>query len=179
MEQPTAEILAAARDGHLKAFDAIISYYQPAIYNHLCRLLANPEDAADLAQDTFIILYKTRLRIKPEDNFKSYLYKIATNTAYDWLKKKKRRPEDLIIDDENVDFGTIEAELSYYKIETLDVVGLNLALEKIKPAYKNLLLLYYQQGFTYEEISGIVNQPLNTVKTGLFRAKKELLKRID
>ena len=179
MDQLPDNILIDAQAGSLPAFDAIISHYQPAIYSHLYRLLNNPDDAADLAQEVFLKLYKTRERIKATENFRAYLYKIATNAAYDWLKKKKRHPEDLIIDDENVNFETIESELSYYKLEALDIVGLNMALEQIKPAYKNLLLLYYRQGFTYEEISDITGRPLNTVKTGLLRAKKELLKNIS
>jgi len=124
-------------------------------------------------------LFKTRNRINSEANFRSYLYKIATNTAFDWFKKKKRHKEDLIIDDENINFETIEANQSYYKLEELDRVGLDLALDKIKPKYKNMLLLYYKQGFTYEEIAHINNQPLNTIKIGIYRAKKELLENFD
>lgn len=172
-------ILASAKQGNLKAFDALINFYQKAIYNHLYRLTNNPDDASDLAQDTFVKLFKTRSRIDSEGNFKSYLYKIATNTAYDWFKKKKARKEDLIIDDENINFETIEADQSYYKLEELDRLGLEMALEKIKPKSKNLLLLYYQQGFNYEEIAEIMNLPLGTVKIGLYRAKKELLEKIN
>lgn len=177
-KQPDADILSSAQKGGLSAFDNIVSFYQPAIFSHLYRLLNNADDAADLAQETFLKLYKTRDRINPTDNFKSYLYKIATNTAYDWLKKKRRHPEDLIIDDDDANFETIEAKLSYYQLAPLETLGLNLALDKIKPAYKNILLLYYQQGFSYEEISEIIGQPLNTVKTGFHRAKKELLRQI-
>ncbi len=174
-----SKILIAAQKGDLKAFNAIVNFYQTAIYNHLYRLTGNKDDAADLAQDAFVKLYKTRERIRPDDNFRSYLYKIATNTAYDWLKKKKRHPEDLIIDNEDQSFETIEAEQSYYKVEDLDLIGLDMAMAKIKPIYRSVLLLYYQQGFTYEEISGITGQPLNTVKINLHRAKKELLKHIE
>jgi RNA polymerase sigma-70 factor (ECF subfamily) len=173
------EILVAASQGNLKAFDALISFYQKAIFNHVYRLVNNTDDAGDLVQDTFVKLFKTRERIDSEANFRSYLYKIATNTAFDWLKKKKSQKEDLIIDDENVNFETIEADQSYYKLEELDRVGLEIALDKIKPKYKNLLLLYYKQGFSYDEIAEIMNQPLNTIKTGLFRAKKELLEKFN
>lgn len=172
-------LLIAAQKGNLKAFDALINFYQTPIYNHLYRLTNNKDDAADLAQETFIKLYKTRERINADDNFRSYLYKIATNTAYDWFKKKKRHPEDLIIDAPDDYFETIEAKQSYYEVERLELIGLNMAMDKVKPAYKNILFLYYQQGFTYEEIGEIIGSPLNTVKIGLHRAKKELLKHFE
>jgi len=172
-------LLIEASQGNLKAFDALITFYQKAIYNHMYRLVNSADEASDLTQDTFVKLFKIRDRINSEANFRSYLYKIATNTAFDWFKKKKSRKEDLIIDDENINFETIEANQSYYKLEELDRVGLDLALSKIKPKYKNLLLLYYKQGFTYEEIAHINNQPLNTIKTGIYRAKKELLENFN
>jgi RNA polymerase sigma-70 factor (ECF subfamily) len=172
-------LIISAKNGSLTALDAIIVAYQRAIYSHLYRLVNNAEDAADLAQETFIKLYKNRDKIDPEQNFNAWLYKIATNTAYDWIKKKKRHPEDLIIDDGDFNFETIEAEQSYYKMPEIDRVGLEMALAKIKPILKNLLLLYYQQGFSYEEISVITDTPLNTVKVGLHRAKKELFKHFN
>jgi len=174
MNKIDKEILIAAKNGELKSFDQIVIFYQDAIYNHLYRLTNNPDDAADLTQATFIKLYKTRDRIQETESFNSYLYKIATYTAYDFLKNKKNHPEDLIIDDNNINFETIEAKQSYYKVEDIDKIDINLALDKIKLANKNLLSLFYQDGFTYEEISKILDKPLNTVKTLLRRAKEEL-----
>lgn len=178
MEKISPDILIRAQKGELSAFEEIVNFFQKAIYSHLSRLISSPDDAADLTQETFIKLFKTRKRIDSTANFQSYLYKIATNTAYDWLRKKQRQPEDLIIDDENVNFETIEAKQSYYEIEAIDKLALEIALKEIKPNYRNLILLYYREGFNYEEISQITNQPLNTVKTGLSRAKQELFKKI-
>lgn len=185
MDKINEDILIAAKNGKLKAFDELVLFYQDAIYNHLFRLSKDADDAADLTQATFIKLYKTRDRIREMENFNSYLYKIATNTAYDFFKNKSRHPVDLIIDDnEGNYFETIEAERSYYNTEginktDIDKIDLNIALDKIKLANKNLLLLYYQEGLSYEEISGILNKPLNTVKTLLRRAKEELLKKFN
>jgi len=172
-------LIIAAKNGDMGALSAIISAYQPAIYNHLYRLVNNPDDAADLAQETFIKLYKNRLKIDLDKSFNAWLYKIATNTAYDWFKKRKSHPEDLIIDDENLNFETIEAERSYYQMTEIDRVALDMALEEIKPAARNLLLLHYQQGFSYQEISEITGLPLNTVKIGLYRARKDILKSLS
>ena len=176
MDKINDDILIAARNGSLKAFDQLVLFYQKAIYNHLYRLTNNADDASDLTQSTFIKLYKTKDRINESENFNSYLYKIATNTAYDFLKKKKDHPEDLIIDDDNFNFETIEVEQQYYKVENINKIDLDAALSKIKLANKNILLLYYHEGLSYEEISKVLNKPLNTVKTLLHRAKQELLK---
>lgn len=182
MDKISSDILIAAKNGELKAFDQLVLFYQDAIYNHLFRLTNNPDDAADLTQTTFIKLYKTRERIQENENFNSYLYKIATNAAYDFFKSKKIRPEDLIIDDDNINFETIEADRSYYKAESKENVNridLEMALDKIKLADKNILLLYYNEGLSYEEISETLNKPLNTVKTLLRRAKQELLNKFN
>jgi len=169
-------IIIAAKKGRLSAINMIISAYERAIFNHLYRLVDNDDDAADLTQETFIKLFKNRHKIDPTQNFNAWLYKIATHTAYDWLKKKKRHPEDLLIDDDCFNFETIEAKQSYYYMSDINKIDLDMALSKIKPTANNILHLYYQQGFSYEEISQITKLPLNTVKVALFRAKKELFK---
>lgn len=112
MDKISSDILIAAKKGDLKAFDKLVLFYQNAIYSHLYRLTNNPDDASDLTQTTFIKLYKTKEKIQENENFNSYLYKIATNTAYDFFKKKKAHPEDLIIDDDEINFETFEAEQS-------------------------------------------------------------------
>ncbi|MCX6800267.1 MAG: RNA polymerase sigma factor [Candidatus Falkowbacteria bacterium] len=171
-------LIISLNKGDLKAFDKIVVFYQKIIYNHLYRFINNADDAADLTQETFIKVYKNKDKIDLNKNFKSWLYMIATNTAYDWLKKKKRQPnfEEL---DEVVEFETNSPQSSYYNIEQLKIMDLENALKAIKPNAENILRLYYEQGFTYQEIAEILNIPINTVKTNLSRAKKELLKKFE
>ena len=169
-------IILNVKKGELKAFDYIVSFYQKAIYSHLYRLVNNADDALDLVQDTFIKVYKNRANIDLDKNFKSWLYKIATNTAYDWLKKKRPKIEELT---ENTDFETIDSIPSYYNIEQLKILDLVEALKTLKPDSENILRLYYQEGFTYLEISEILNIPINTVKTKISRAKSELITKLN
>lgn len=169
-------IILKVKKGELKAFDSIVSFYQKVIYNHIYRLVNNRDDALDLVQDTFIKVYKNRNNIDLEKNFKAWLYKIATNTAYDWLKKKQLKTEELTY---KTEFETIDQVRSYYNIEQLEILDLTEALRTLKPDSENILRLYYQQGFSYLEISEILNIPINTVKTKISRAKVELLKKLS
>lgn len=166
------ETLEKAKNGNLAAFNTIVITFQKAIFNHLYRLTGNRDDAADLTQDTFFKVFKKKHQIDPEQNFKAWLYKIATHTAYDWFARKKRQNEIALV--EGGDLETNEQDLPYYRTEHVEVIDLENALKKIKPQYQNIIYLYYQQGFSYKEIAEIINVPLGTVKTLLFRAKKAL-----
>jgi RNA polymerase sigma-70 factor (ECF subfamily) len=172
------ELINKVKKGDLKAFDAIVIFYQKAIYSHLYRLVNNPDDALDLVQDTFIKVYKNRKSIDLDKNFKSWLYKIATNTAYDWLRKQKRLPQNQEID-EVIEFETTDANLAYYNMEQANNLDLTAALQSLKSSSENILRLYYQQGFTYLEISEILQMPIGTVKTNIARAKIELAKKFN
>ena len=172
------EIVTNFKAGQSQAFDLIVTFYQKPIYSHLYRLVNNKEDALDLTQDTFVKIYKNRKNVDLDKNFKSWLYKIATNIAYDWLKKQKKLPISKDFDD-LIEFETIKTNSQYYSIEQLNNLDLEEALKSLKPVQENSLRLYYQQGFTYVEIGEILQLPLNTVKTHIARAKAELLKKIN
>ncbi len=130
------------------ALGHILSLYEKPIYNHLLRLTRNNDDAAHLLQDTFVKMYTKRDQIDPASNFKNWLYKIATNTAYDHFRKERR--EQLIsFDDEDDVAETIETEAAYTTVEQeIMKHDLEQALEDIQPHYRNILLLYYREGFS-------------------------------
>lgn len=170
--QPDKETLEKIKLGDLKAFEEVFSFYEKAIYGYIFSMVGHKENAEDLAQEVFLKLYKNAAKIDAENNFKNWLYKIATNTVYDWLRKKRRGAEMFIIDDEENSFETIDDSSPYISIE--DTKDLEAALNKIKPNYRQALLLFYYEGMTYEEIADILAVPLNTAKTHLRRAKEAL-----
>lgn len=170
--RPDQETLEKLKNHDLKAFEAVFSLYEKAIYGYIYSMVGHRQNAEDLAQDVFLKLYKNAAKIDPENNFKNWLYKVATNTVYDWLRKKRKGMEVFIIDDEENSFETIDDSAPYIHIE--DAKDLESALDKIKPNYKRALLLFYYEGMTYEEIADILEIPLNTAKTHLRRAKEEL-----
>ena len=169
MEAINQDILIRARAGDLDAFEAILSFYEKAIYNYCLRILKNSANAKDITQETFIKVYTHRRSIDPSKNIKTWIFTIATNTVYDFLRGKKRKMEISL--DENSE--TISSFEAYYPEEGL-VSDVEKALEKINPEYKKALLLFYQQGFQYQEIAEILKMPINTVKTHISRGKEEL-----
>ncbi len=177
METIDKKILIAAKNKNFKAFEAILSHYEKAIFNYIFRLVNHRQDAEDLAQETFIKVYTHLSSIDPEKNFRAWLYKIATNVTYDWFRKKGARPELFIVDDPLASFETIDEESPYLKIERAR--DLLKALGEIKPIYRTILDLFYHQGFGYEEIAQSLAIPLNTVKTHLFRAKRALKQALE
>lgn len=174
MERSEEELVETLVTGDIAAFEVILTRYEKAIWNHLRRLTGSTEDATDLTQETFIKLYQKRHLVDPAGNFKNWLYRVATNTAYDAMRKKHHIIE-VPIDNSDESPETIPPELAYSiteeKILSHDIEQ---ALSKITPHYRNILLLYYREGFGYEELSVLLEIPLNTVKTHLRRAKQSL-----
>ncbi len=169
------KILQLAQKGNLWAFEQILLAYEKPLYNYIYRNVGHQQTAEDLTQDTFVKVYKNLKKIKPNDNFKSWLYTIATNTVYDFHRKKHHVTEIFIIDDPESNFETIAPEQTYTIVEKISAAeDVNKALEALKPEFKTVLLLFYKNDFSYEQIASILNKPINTVKTYLHRAKKAL-----
>jgi RNA polymerase sigma-70 factor (ECF subfamily) len=166
-------ILIRARAGDLEAFEYILSFYEKAVYNYCLRILKNSQNAKDVTQETFIKVYMHRKEIDPEKNIKTWIFTIATNTTYDFLRSKKRKNE-ISLDEKNETISGFEA---YYPQEGL-VSDVDEALDKINPEYKKALLLFYQQGFQYQEIAEMLEMPINTVKTHIGRGKEELKEKL-
>ncbi len=174
------EILIKAQKGNFEAFEKLVFLYEKAIFRYISKMASAREDVEDLTQETFIKFYRYLKHIDPERGPKAFLYKIATNTVYDWLRKKRGQKELLIIDDPENPLETIDKNASYYNDRELNenIEELMLELETLRPAYKTALLLYYKEGLEYKEISEAMSIPINTVKTFMHRAKLELKQKI-
>src|SRR5258708_23282215 len=172
MDKIDKNILTRAREGDLKSFEYILSFYEKAVYNYCLKILRNSANAKDVTQETFIKVYIHRKQIDPEKNIKTWIFTIATNTAYDFLRSKKRKNEVSLDDKVGVEIETNPSASAYYREEGM-VSDVEMALREINPEYKKAILLFYQQGFKYQEITEILQMPINTVKTHISRGKAE------
>lgn len=154
------------------SFERLLSAYERPIFSFIFRLVGRRETAEDLTQETFIKVYKNLHKIDTSQSVRAWIYKIATRTVYDWLRRERTHREILIIDDPDSGFETIDDSNTYNEIEaSADIAS---ALEKLKPMHRAVLLLYFQKELGYAEIAQSLKIPINTVKTHLSRAKKAL-----
>jgi len=167
------EIIERAKKGDIFAFEEIVSTFEKPLWNYLVRLVGSKDDAEDLIQDTFVKVYKHLKSIDSSKNIKSWIYTIATNTAYDFLRKKKRE-STVELDEE---YETKPDNASYYSVSIEDSIerkDVTAAIERLDLLYRGPIILYYKDGFSYEEIAEMLSIPINTLKTRLSRAKKQL-----
>lgn len=168
--------------GDEEALELLIKRYLKPVYGFVFRYVNNRVDAEDLAQETFFRLWRNLKKFQPEKSFKSWLFTIAKNAAIDFLKKKKTVPFSAFTNEDNEDEknSIIEtlADPAPLPDELFDRQNLanelNAAINQLSLKYQTVLFLHYQNQLTFQEISEIEGEPLNTVKSRHLRALAKL-----
>lgn len=171
-------LVSAARRGELAAFNQLVLRYQSVAYNVAFRIMGDAEAAADATQDAFLKAYRGLDGFRGE-SFKAWLLRIVTNTCYDQLRARQRRPssglEDIV---EDVEHTWRLAEAGESPDEYAERVELNRvlqwALAQLPPDQRTVVVLSDIEGLSYEEIAAVMNIRLGTVKSRLSRARARL-----
>lgn len=174
------ELVAAARAGSQDAYYELVQRFQRPLYALIARMVRDAALAEDLSQEVFVKAFRSLASYDPSRKFSSWLFKIAHNTAIDQLRRRTLDTEPLEGDGEE-DPGpahTLHSPLSETP-EALSQRGelraaIEGAIEGLRPEYREVVLLRFQEGMSYEEIVEITELPLGTVKTFLHRARKQL-----
>lgn len=173
-----AAAIASARKGDARAFNQLVPLYQSMAYNLAYRILGDADAAADATQDAFISAYKAMRKFRG-GSFKAWILRIVTNSCYDQLRVKKRRPteslDDLEIDADYVGYLRDEAELPDEAYERRE---LNQAIQSgilsLPMDQRTVLVLSDMQGLSYQEIAEATGLSLGTVKSRLSRGRAKL-----
>src|SRR5581483_632357 len=172
------QLISNYLSGDEEALKELISRYLKPVYNFIYHLAGNKENAEDISQETFVKAWKNLKKYNPEQNFKTWLFTIARNTAIDWLRKKKSLVfSDFDSDDKNVMESTLSDESPQALEEIIlseDKKHLLEGIEKLSPMYQSILTLRYNEEFTFKEIGEILGKPLHTVKSQHRRALIQL-----
>ncbi len=182
MEKTDQQLAKDFLEGDETAFEELVKKYLKPVYNFLYRLTSDSSEPDDLAQITFIKAWKNLKCFDQSKSFKIWLFTIAKNTAYDYLKKKKTIPFSFFEDTEgNNKLENISEDkiLPDEFLEKADAAKeLEDALEKIPSRYGIILLMRHKDDFSLQEISEILNISYNTIKSqhqrGLLALKKIL-----
>lgn len=173
-------LLAKARQGNIQAFEELTSSYYTKVYNICYRMLNNPEDAVEQAQETFIKAFRYIKDFKGKCSFSTWIYRIATNTCLDFIRKNKNR-RAVSLEQESFEDITLKDRLVSDSPEPEKVAELNAqkaaireAMSKMNEKNRVIIVLRDFMGLSYEQISETIEAPVGTVKSRISRARAEL-----
>ncbi len=174
-------LIQRARKGDQEAFAALVTEHQRYIYNLALRVLKNEEEALDIAQETFVRAWTALPNFRGQSQFRTWLYRIATNLCYNRLPGLRRSLHDL---GDDVVYEIPETDTAFdnpaHGFESRELCSyLYQAIDELDDHYRLLISLRYQSELSYEEIACTLGLPLGTVKTGLFRAKEQLRRALE
>ncbi|MFN2424404.1 MAG: RNA polymerase sigma factor [Cryomorphaceae bacterium] len=169
-------------DGDQAAYAELMERYRESIYYMLLKMVNNSDDAEDLTIEAFGKAFNRLQQYQPNYAFSTWMFKIASNNCIDFIRKQRKKKTTSIDtgmnndDGENVTFD-IESEGRDPEEEVIRdqrLQAMRQVVEKLKPRYKELVILRYFKEYSYEEIAQELDLPLGTVKAQLFRAREFL-----
>src|SRR5215218_5528944 len=160
--------------GDLRAFEALVERHRDVVFRVASRI-AGREDAEDVSQDAFLRAFHRLERFRADASFRAWLLQITHNAAVDHLSR--RRPEP--VEDAGEQSEGAEREVARLPAQRLEsrerIARLESKLRGLSPEHRVVLVLRDIEGLSYEEIAGITEAPMGTVKTRLFRARRDLM----
>jgi len=175
------QLVEKARQGDKRAFELLVEKYQRRLYRLLSRMVRDPEEVEDIAQETFIKAYRALSNFRGDAAFYTWLYRIGVNTAKNYLAmRKKSMPtiSDHAMNDEDEpderliahDIATPESELQSKQI----AIAVNEAVESLPEELRSAIILREMEGLSYEEIAESMGCPIGTVRSRIFRAREAI-----
>lgn len=164
--------------GDFDAFEGLVEKYEGRVYRHLRKMVNDKDLAEDLLQETFLSAYKGLKGFEGNSSFSTWLFRIATNAALMYLRKN--RPEIVEYDDQigNKEDGAIRGTSPAFVSTPLDILlsweGKNKieeAIDSLPVIYRSVIVLRDVEGFSLEEVAGIMNISVAAVKSRLHRAR--------
>ena len=180
-----AELVARVQRGDKQAFDLLVLKYQRKIMRLLSRMIRDPGEIEDVAQEAFIKAYRALPQFRGESSFYTWLYRIAINTARNWLAQNNRRPstpsaqenedgETFDATDNLTDSSNPESEMASRQIA--DTV--NKAINDLPEELRNAIVMREIDGMSYEDIAESMSCPIGTVRSRIFRAREAIATRL-
>jgi RNA polymerase sigma-70 factor (ECF subfamily) len=175
------QLVERVQRGDKAAFDLLVTKYQRKIFRLLSRLIRDPAEVEDVAQEAFIKAYRALPNFRGDSAFYTWLYRIAINTAKNWLVSQGRRaPTSTAADIEEAetfddgehlrDLNTPDSMLLTKQVAE----AVNRAIEALPGDLKTAIVLREIEGLSYEEIAETMNCPIGTVRSRIFRAREAI-----
>ncbi len=150
-------------------FEAIARQYSGMLYRHIHRMVGNREDAQDILQDVLLLIFRKLHTFRGDASMKTWVFRIASNRAIDFIRQSRRRPTEAL--DEKL--STKESPLAFTQRKA-EIDTLSQALNRLPIEQQQVVVLKEINGFTFREISEILQIPENTAKTRMYTSLKKL-----
>lgn len=179
-EKKSKELIKRYLGGEEESLRLLFSMYLDPIYFFIKKMISNEEDSKDITQETFIKIWKNLYKYDERKKFSTWVFQIARNSAIDHLRKKKCLSfSDIQTDGEDAvedRIGIDEIDPEKIIIKEEDVSGLKNAILNLPIKYREIVLLKLENDMSLEEISIVLNKPINTIKSTYRRSLLKLKK---
>jgi RNA polymerase sigma-70 factor (ECF subfamily) len=183
-----ALLVARVKQGDVRAFEMLVVKYRRRIERLVSRMVRDPDLVQDVAQETFIRAYRALPQFRGESAFYTWLYRIAVNTAKKVLAERRRDP---LIPESALHGGDDSDETSRTETELSDgetpeallaskeiAAAVNAAIEALSEDLRQAITLREIEGLSYEDIAEVMNCPIGTVRSRIFRAREAIAARL-
>ena len=179
-EQLDEDLVLRVQRGDKSAFDLLVIKYQHKIVQLVNRYIKDPSEAQDVAQEAFIKAYRALGNFRGDSAFYTWLYRIAINTAKNYLVSRSRRSSDYQVDIQDAE--ALENAPQLQGMETPERLLLNqeiidtikTAIDKLPEEMRTAIMLREFEGMSYEEIAVAMDCPVGTVRSRIFRAREAI-----
>ncbi len=188
-EENDKALVARARKGDRRAFDLLVLKYQHRVQRLIARYIRDPEQVFDLAQETFIKAYRALERFRGDSAFYTWIYRIAVNTAKNQLASDARggymvslnsggsdESDEPMMEPEALrDGGTPDALAATAELKA----AIDRAISDLPEDLRTALTLREMEGLSYDEIAAVMDCPIGTVRSRIFRAREAIEQSIE
>lgn len=177
-EESDQQLVERVQKGDRRAFDVLVLKYQHRIYSLVSRFIRDSDEIQDVVQEAFIKAYRALPAFRGDSAFYTWLYRIAINTAKNYLVSRSRRPPGADIEIEDAEFmegadalrdvADPESQMMTEQLRS----AIDRAIRALPEDLRTALTLREFEGMSYEEIAAVMNCPVGTVRSRIFRARE-------
>ena len=182
MSETDQDIIEQVRAGNTRRYALLVDRHKDRALTLACRLVGLKEEAEELVQDAFVRAFRSLDQFRGDAKFGTWFYRILYNLCMTRVTRRRGKAEHVNLDDEGVldtlqvdeDEPSIDERIEEHELHELISDEINNLPEK----FRSVVTLFYVQEMSYEEIVTVLNAPIGTVKTNLFRARSLLRKNV-